>query len=185
MRGGGCFAPEGLVEIVRDGGTPAEQGAAEAEEGAAGDDVLVPVEQVRAGDVVRTADGSAARVVCVVLTETDSGTATFSQLPGGLQLTEWHPIIDAASGRWRFPIMVGQRVSRRCGYVHNFVLEHTHIVRINGVGCATLGHGIDEDVVRHPYWGCDVMSDLRAHPGWAEGRVVLESSRKLRASRVL
>jgi len=171
MRGGGCFAPEGMVELLVNGqATP------------------TPIGAVRAGDFVRSGDGGFARVLCAVLTECEGGVATFSELPGtGLQLTEWHPVIDAGTGRWRFPIMLGRRVVRPCRYVHNLVLQPgASAVRINGVACATLGHGLTEDVVAHPYWGTGaVLDDLRSRDGWAEGLVVLPCTGKLQAPAAL
>jgi len=103
------------------------------------------------------------------------GRAMLTRLPNGLEITEWHPVREAATGRWRFPLMLGERVVRRTPYVYNLVLTEGHTtVLVEGLPCAALGHGLDAPVVAHPYWGTHaVIDDLRATEGWAEGRVVL------------
>ena len=157
MRGGGCFAPEATLSCID------EDGSSRA----------IPIASLTAGTRVRTASGGTATVRCVVESACEEGTATLTQLPNGLQLTEWHPILDTRR-RWRFPLMVGRRVLRRCPAVYNLVLDREHVALVDGVPCVTLGHGINGPVVGHPFWGTSaVLEQLASHPGWAEGRVVL------------
>ena len=135
---------------------------------------------MRAGDALLTPGGRAARVRCVVLTECKGGRALLSQLPGGgPALTEWHPVIDATTGRWRFPNMLGTPVMRKCAHVVNFLLEGNapeHVILVDGTPCVTLAHGLQGDVVAHEYWGTDaVVRDLERREGWAAGRVVMEA----------
>lgn len=169
MRGGGCFAPWATVRVASRGGCASR-----------------PISEVRAGDLVVVAgdhnlDGAdrarVARVVCVVATRCAGGRAMLTRLSCGLELTEWHPLIDKR-GRWRFPNMLGERVVRRCSHVYNLVLDRCHVLPVGGVAgevpCVTLGHGILGDVVEHEYWGTDaVISDLRRRDGWARGFVEL------------
>ena len=137
MRGGGCFAPWATVEVEGKGATR--------------------LDAVVGGDRVRTADGGVAAVRCVVLTPCAGGRAVLVTLPGTshLELTEWHPVLCAASGRFRFPLLLGGETRlRACAHVYNLVLERCHVPLINGVGCVSLGHGIEDDpVARHAYWG--------------------------------
>jgi hypothetical protein len=130
---------------------------------------------VRAGAVVRTASGGAATVRCVVESPCAGGGAVLTELPSGLQLTEWHPMLDG-NGRWRFPNMLGRRVVRRCAAVFNLVLSREHVAMVSGVPCATLGHGIRGPVIGHLFWGsAAVLEQLATYPGWAAGRVVLSA----------
>ena len=87
MRGGGCFAPWATVEVEGKGATR--------------------LDAVLGGDRVRTADGGVAAVRCVVLTPCAGGRAVLVTLPGAsrLELTEWHPVLCAVSGRFRFPLL--------------------------------------------------------------------------------
>ena len=40
--------------------------------------------------------------------------------------------------------------------------------------CVTLGHGLEEEVVKHEYYGTSaVIDDLKRMGGWEEGLVVL------------
>merc|ERR1719399_2822761 len=134
----------------------------------------VPVAGAAAGAALLTPSGAAARVRCVVLTECAGGRALLSQLPGGgPALTEWHPVIDAATRRWRFPVMLGTPTMRKCAHVVNFLLESEHVVLVDGTPCVTLAHGLSGAVVAHEYWGTDaVVRDLQRRDGWADGRVV-------------
>ena len=194
MRGGGCFAPESLVSKVVKvgrrvgrraldaGHAPRAAEAAEAEaaeaEGAEAEEeaeVLVRMDAVRAGDLLRTADGGAARVRCVVVTECEGGRAELVALPGAgaCELTSWHPVRDAASGAWRFPCTMGTPRVRACAHVFNLVLDRHHVLRVGGAACVTLGHGLRGDVVGHAYWGGAVLADLSRQPGWRQGLVLL------------
>eukprot|EP00320_Phaeocystis_rex_P009033 CAMPEP_0119075152 /NCGR_PEP_ID=MMETSP1178-20130426/77422_1 /TAXON_ID=33656 /ORGANISM="unid sp, Strain CCMP2000" /LENGTH=722 /DNA_ID=CAMNT_0007057357 /DNA_START=36 /DNA_END=2204 /DNA_ORIENTATION=+ len=155
MRGGGCFAPWATVEVEGKGATR--------------------LDGVAKGDRVRTADGGVAAVRCVVLTPCLGGRAVLVTLPiSRLELTEWHPVL-CEDGRFRFPLLLGETRLRACAHVYNLVLDRCHVPLVNGVGCVSLGHGIEADpVAYHAYWGGTVLADLAALPGWAEGRVLLE-----------
>ena len=160
MRGGGCFGPDATILLAStDGHTTS---------------LPVKVSAVRAGDVLVGEGGRLATVVCVVMTECVGGKAMLTRLPNGLELTEWHPVRDR-SGRWRFPHILGERTMRSTPYVYNFVLSPGHpTILVNGVPCAALGHGLEEPVVAHPYWGTRaVINDLMQRPGWQSGRVIL------------
>ena len=203
MRGGGCFAPEGIVTRLEPASAAASSSSsssaaaaavaaassssAGAASGAAAYTRSTPIrlDAVRAGDVLATADGGAARVRCVVATECEGGRALLVQLPGGgPTLTPWHPVRDnnnssnaAAGGRWRFPLMIagGTQAVRACPYVLNLVLDRCHELLVDGVACVTLGHGLQGDaVVEHAYWGtAAVVADLSRFPGWQRGFVLL------------
>ena len=100
-----------------------------------------------------------------------------TRLPNGLEMTEWHPIRDP-SGRWRFPVMLGERIVTTTPFVYNFVLSAGHpTILVDGLPCAALGHGLEAPIVAHPYWGTQaVIEDMMSHEGWAAGRVVLRAS---------
>ena len=43
---------------------------------------------------------------------------------------------------------------RACAVLYNFVLsEGHHTIWVGGIACATLGHGLDGDVIGHPFLG--------------------------------
>ena len=132
------------------------------------------VRDIRRGDKVMTAGGGAATVLCVVKTACGVGGVTeMVQLPGGLAITPYHPV--RVGGRWAFPKDLGVPAEVAADAVYTYVLESGHTVLIDGVECVTLGHGFNDDVVRHPFFGSQqVVDDLRAFPGWAAGIVTLQ-----------
>ena len=142
MRGGGCFAPSALVGKVD---ATARTGT--------GTGTAAPLptrmEAVRAGDLLRTADGGVARVRCVVATECEGGRAELVVLPGpasgwgwgSCELTSWHPVREAASGEWRFPCTLGTPRVRACAHVFNLVLDRSHVLLVGGEArTPTRGH---------------------------------------------
>lgn len=159
MRGGGCFGPDARVLVAKGDGSCAQ----------------VKVSQIVAGDRLVGEEGRIAVVRCVVMTVCVGGRVQLTRLANGTELTEWHPVRDAA-GHWRFPIMLGKRVVRATKYVYNFVLSPGHpTVLVDGLPCAALGHGLDAPVVAHPFWGTDAcIVDLMSKPDWHTGRVVLQ-----------
>ena len=110
------------------------------------------------------AEDDAAVVVCVVRTECKDGEEDMVSLQGGaLVLTPWHPVWDAASGRWAFPDALAQQGRVPCSSVFNLVLASGHVIDVGGAACVTLAHGIvDDEVARHDYFGtAAVLEDLR------------------------
>jgi len=197
MRGGGCFAPDACVRVARPSqhrpaGPEAESGGgcveaaedweapvAPSNDDDCSEDWEVPIAQLAPGTLVRTPSGGTAAVRCIVASPCDNGIAILSEVPTGLQLTEWHPIQDAQA-RWVFPNAVGRRVVRRVPAVYNLVLEREHVAIVNGVACVTLGHGLVGPVIGHPFYGTSaVIEELSQHADWPTGRVTL--SRPLRA----
>jgi len=135
------------------------------------------VEQIVKGDKVVssvTGAGSFSEVVCVVKTHCYNGRESLVTLPSGLRLTPYHPVRNEDG--WQFPLnlVVPQR-DVCCNFVYNFVLRgETHAMVVNGVECITLGHGMEGDVVGHPYFGTQrVVDDLRKMRGFTQGIVEL------------
>jgi hypothetical protein len=86
---------------------------------------------------------------------------------GDLEITAKHPI--RVDGKWTLP--VGEPAT---GTVTNFVLDRCHVLMVNGVECVTLGHGLTEPGVAHPYYGGLILRDLAELPGWTNGFVEVE-----------
>jgi hypothetical protein len=134
----------------------------------------VRIDALRAGDAVLTPAGHAT-VRCVVVWRCAGGMATVSRLRNGVELTEWHPVADPDTHRWRFPLMCGTRVLRRCEAVYNLLLDAGHVIDVGGVAAVTLAHGLQGPVVGHDFWGGEaVVRRLREADGWEQGRVVLQ-----------
>lgn len=114
------------------------------------------------------------------MTECAGGRAQLTRMPNGMEITEWHPVLNHTTGRWQFPNVLGTQVVVDAPYVYNFVLAPGfEMVLVDGVPCASLGHGLNAPIVAHPYWGTQaVIDDLMTKDGWKEGRVVLSAGRE-------
>ncbi|KAJ3284051.1 hypothetical protein HK104_010122, partial [Borealophlyctis nickersoniae] len=149
-----CFAGECLVQLV-DGG-------------------VKRVDEVQKGDVVLTTLDAAevgAKVVCVVKTPCETAHADLVHFDGGLLITPYHPI--RVNGTWHFPCHIAKPTTHPCTAVYSFVLDSHHTMVINGVECVTLGHGFEDDVCAHAYFGTRrVVDDLARMEGWECGVVV-------------
>ena len=160
MRGGGCFHPDNKVKRWT------AQGWEEME-----------LSRIRAGNNIATEGWGIVKVKCVVYINCPGGKAEFVKLGDGsnpVYITPWHPI--RVDGKWVFPkdYVGGETTIEDTPYVINLVLEDTHIIQMGGgYSAVTLGHGFQEDVVRHKFWGGDVIAVLSLEPGWACGSVSL------------
>lgn len=96
----------------------------------------------------------------VVKTKCRNGQAKMIAFNNGLLITSWHPI--RVHGRWIMPCsLVSAPTEIHCDEIFNFVLDQGHTLLVNNVECVTLGHGFQDDVVRHSYYGTDrVIADL-------------------------
>jgi len=151
--GGGCFGPNATVQVDL-----------------AGERITRLVKDVRKGDKLVVADGTAT-VLCAVSIDRDPSKRLVS-LPGGLTITGGHPIrID---GEWKLPREIETAVAEAntSGKVYNFVLDRSHVVLVNGIECITWGHGLTDPVVKHSYFGTSqIISDLSQFSGWHSGFV--------------
>jgi hypothetical protein len=160
----GCFAGSCLVKLS--------------------DKRQVRADEIRRGDIVMTGDCSNAEVECVVKTTCMKGRATLVEFDGGLQITPWHPVDISGRGEWVFPNEVGNTSVVVCDAVFTFVLKGgAGSVVVNGIACATLGHGVIGDKREHSYWGTQrVIDDLKKHSGWTSGFVELTEMKIIRDS---
>jgi len=98
----------------------------------------------------------------------------------GLKLTKKHPV--CFNNQWQAPIDIANKdsnIANICDssseFVYNLVLEHSHVVLVNGMRCVTLGHGIKE--AYHPFYGTlEVINVVKSVPGYEKGFVVVNGS---------
>ncbi len=137
------------------------------------------IKDVKVGDHVATPNGGSS-VRYTVECRQHARSQPMTQ-HGSLSITPWHPI--RIGGEWKFPAEVAGYTSRPVNVVHNFVLEHDHIVIVGNVECCTLGHGFKGSVIEHSYFGDAVVKDLCIKSGGAEtGHVVFENLKTVRHS---
>lgn len=94
------------------------------------------------------------------------------QMQNDLMITPGHPvkIVD----NWVFPkdMAVIQNVEINAYY--NLIVNQVHIALVNDCQVICLGHGLQDDIIRHEYLGTNrVIDDLSTMPGYQEGMVIL------------
>lgn len=162
---GPCFAGSSMVKTISKVGVP----------------VLKRVDQIERGDWVES-DGQhgRGRVECIVETRCHGGMESLVELPNGLLVTPWHPIKDYRKDekQWCFPNDIANPKLRPCEAIYSFLLEKGHgsWMTINDTACITLGHGLDEPVAKHAYFGNRdlILRDLEGMDGWNRGHVTLQ-----------
>ena len=147
---GGCFAGSCRVRMARD-------------------DVMLPIADLRRGDLVWTPDGPATILYAVEL-RTKARAQPMTQI-GALTITPWHPI--RRNGEWVFAAHVHGFYDRHVPTVYNLVLSRGHVIEVEGVECVTLAHGFVEPVLKHDFFGTDaVIKAVEQQPGAATGNPI-------------
>jgi hypothetical protein len=85
--------------------------------------------------------------------------------------------------QWRRPCDLSDNIFiEDCDYVYNFILKQGHIININGINCATLGHDfIDSECIVHDYFGTSkIIDDIKKCDIHKYGYVVFDSNPFLR-----
>jgi len=121
-------------------------------------DETVKVETLRRGMQVQTAAG--VRAVVAVVKTPMNGHALLCTLPGGLQVTPWHPVRVAGTEEWVFPADIVEAKLVPCDAVYSLLLARAdgdaeaHAVLMDGeVAVIGLGHGVCEGVLDHAFFG--------------------------------
>lgn len=145
------------------------------------------VAEIRKGDKVAAFGGGEAEVACVVRTRSPGGCFPLVQMPDdGPRLTAYHPVF--VSDRWCFPVDIAPVAISECHSVYSFCLQAEGIVErvtseatppstcavlVQGVPCVCLGHGIQSDNARHPFFGSRraVEESLAMLPGYESGLI--------------
>lgn len=162
----------------------------------------VAVKDLKKGDIVRCSSPDASNsddqkkldiygvVECVVELKCKQQKSTMQMVnfPNGLRITPWHPIRQ--EGSWKFPADLYPIEEVTCDSVpavYCLVVRHLFTqadsdkqletyqaaIMVNGIECATLGHGvIDDKVASHCFFGESSLVDLRQCQGWESGHVV-------------
>lgn len=137
------------------------------------------VKDVKKGDKVMTPNGGTAEVTCVLKMNCPSKSTTLVQMEGGLLISAYHPI--RINQTWTFPCDVTPAQVLPCEAVYSFLLnkESEHVMLINGMQCVTLAHNKQEEVVRHAFFGSDVIAEqMMKMKGWEEGVIEFEDVEK-------
>jgi len=139
------------------------------------DHSLKDIQNIKKGDKVMTKNNNYAEVLCVIKTIFPEKRTTLVDLPCGLVITPYHPVM-LENQMWSFPCDIVEGKEQYCDAVYNLVLDKDHVININGITSCTLGHGLTQPVVEHPYFGTHrVINDLMKLSGWDRGQVILRA----------
>lgn len=145
---GGCFTGDTLIHIDKNN--------------------LKKISELKAGDSVLTINQQITKVRCVISFETKSLIVFINNLG----ITPWHPIKKVNESQWKFPIEISQPHNNiKNNIVYNLVLESGHIILSNGYECVTLGHGLQSNIVKHDFFGNNILTYLKKAKGWSEGYI--------------
>mmetsp|Transcript_115948 Transcript_115948/g.322893 ORF Transcript_115948/g.322893 Transcript_115948/m.322893 type:complete len:660 (-) Transcript_115948:306-2285(-) len=155
----GCVDGSSLVQLV--GGTQCQ------------------LSQLVKGSRVLAPSGAEAEVVCLARTPVDGGRLQLVELPGGLRLTPYHPVL--LDGEWLFPADLAMPMELPCEAVYSFVLRGAPAMYVGGTPCVALGHGLEEGAAKHPYFAAQqAVEDLKKFPGFESGLVELSQGSAVR-----
>ena len=165
---GGCWAPDSQI-LMFDGSS---KRANEIKQG----DVIMTYNSSNPIDEFGAVQVSMTPVMCVIETKIPGGKVKMCTLPSGLKITPWHPIKKDVL-TWVFPNSIVSPEIEEFESIFNLILPSGHIPVINNTPCVTLGHGYNEGILRHPYFGNrNVIDDLSKINGFQEGHIVLYPS---------
>ena len=161
---GGCWAP-GSKMLMADGSRK-------------------PVEALLPGDRVWVQGGRGFNETTVDYT-LELGTYLTEQnmcRVGNLLLTWYHPV--RVDGHWRNPCDLAPTAALHVPKVYNCILSNGHVVDIDGTLTVSLGHELQEDGVKHAFFGsrAAILDAIKGQPGFAEKRVVYNNLVAMRDS---
>ena len=139
------------------------------------------VRHLQKGDKVLNHLGKYDTIECVLKTVSKNGFIMTQLADSQLKLTPMHPILVHTSGlpQWVHPYTIGNTIDdTSCDAVYSFLLKNrSSTMIINGVVCATLSHGIENNsIVSHHYYGTEhVANDLKRMCGFPSGLVVMQN----------
>jgi len=130
------------------------------------------VKELKKGDIIINSSGNEDEIICVLKRKIERGYLDMVSI-NGMKITPWHPVRINDKSNWEFPANICKSPLKiNCDFVYNFVLKNEHFLTINGVNVITLGHGLIEGCLKHPFFGTQkVIEQLKKHDGWKEGLI--------------
>jgi hypothetical protein len=97
----------------------------------------------------------------------------------GVAFTPFHPVF--CGGAWVFPRDIAPVVEIEIDAWFNLVVSGPKAVLLNDVAAITLGHGMTDGVLAHPYFGTEsVIEALRVYADYNSGKVTIAAPRRCR-----
>jgi len=137
------------------------------------DDSVKAIQNIQPTDQVWTPMGSAT-VLHKVTFHTDQPSQPLVQFSPTTGVTPWHPCrevkADGSLGPWAFPADLQQFDARPLKTVYNLVLDQGHIIESGRHQFVTLGHGFEEGILKHAFFGTEAcIRAIEGQPGASQG----------------
>jgi len=136
------------------------------------------VADIRKGDIIMTTDPNKNykdTVECVLKTCIPEKHTNMVELNNGWIGTPWHPV--KINGQWIFPNNISNMKNVECDSVYTFLLTNKSMILVNQIESATLAHGLNDNVIYHPYFGTNaIINDLKKFTGWSNGYIEIHPS---------
>ena len=138
---------------------------------------------IRRGDCVKAPCGQSACIECVL--ETRCAGVAVAYVSDVLAITPFHPVRRCGTNQWTLPGGLVDRQATYTGSIFSFLLcGRAPSVLVGDFEVVALAHGLDADIARHAYYGTErVVGDMRQHPSWESGLIVLHEPAVLRDCR--
>ena len=117
---------------------------------------FTPLYMIKKDDEVMNGANEISIVECVVKYKCVDNKIKLCKL-GNLEITPTHPIYK--DNKWIFPNTIEKETLVNCEYVINLVLNTRESINVNNYDCCTLGHGIQGEVIGHPFLGTELVID--------------------------
>uniref|UniRef100_A0A6C0ARB9 VWFA domain-containing protein n=1 Tax=viral metagenome TaxID=1070528 RepID=A0A6C0ARB9_9ZZZZ len=138
-----------------------------------------PIRDIRRGDQVYTPEGPAS-VIHAIEFNIVARSQPMSKLGSQILVTPWHPYrVASLNGQyspWTFPADSVHYTDRAIQKVYNLVLERGHVIQSEQFQFVTLGHGFQEEPLKHGFFGTEAcIQALSGQPGFDVGRPIYKN----------
>lgn len=119
------------------------------------------------GDTILTVDKIITKIKTIIKFNINENSYIIKK--NNLGITNWHPIRYKNTKEWFYPIKKFEPIKSKYNCVYNFVLQSGNIIYIDEFEAVTLGHNLKDDIVKHNYFGNEIIKDLKKCNGWKNG----------------
>lgn len=141
------------------------------------DNTKKKVEDIIKGDIIKLGNGNTSIIECVIKTITNNNLIA---LNNSLHLTPYHPV--KINHLWYFPINLplAKESELECNAIYSFILNdrgNKSGILIGDIECATLGHGLTDENIIHPFFGTEkVIDNLKESNTYKDGLIILKEN---------
>lgn len=145
---------------------------------------LKNVNQIQKDDLVLLGNNQIGIIQCVLKTIIEENIDMISL--NDLHITPYHPV--KINNKWYYPkdLEYAKKSELECNEIFSFILKdkRENGIIINDYECATLGHNINEPIIRHSFFGTElVINNLKESSNYNLGLILLNQNCMIRNER--